>query len=74
MLNDRSKKDKDFVEAVGKNVYVKTYEQLDGQKEFEGNLTSYENETLTIAIRVKAQAKTITIPREKIATARLSVL
>ncbi|EZH67281.1 hypothetical protein DH09_04920 [Bacillaceae bacterium JMAK1] len=68
------KKDKDFVEAVGKNVYVKTYEQLDGQKEFEGNLISYESETLTIEIRVKAQKKTITIPREKIATARLSVL
>ena len=34
------KKDKDFENAIGKNVYIKTYEPVNGEKEFEGILTS----------------------------------
>ena len=33
------KKEKDFQKAIGKNVYIKTYEPILDEKEFEGTLT-----------------------------------
>lgn len=64
------KKPADFVKAVGKNVFVTTYEPVEGKKEFEGILASYENETLTITVGKKS----ITIPGAKLASARLAVV
>ena len=32
------KKEKDFQKAIGKNVLIKTYEPIDGEKKFEGKL------------------------------------
>ncbi|SDI94533.1 ribosome maturation factor RimP [Natribacillus halophilus] len=65
---------KDFEGAVGKNVYVKTYEQVDGKKVFEGLLTAYEGGEVTINIREKTRTKAFQVPERLIATARLSVL
>lgn len=67
------KKESDFQKAIGKHVYVKTYEQIDGQKEFEGTLTSFDGTELKIDIRIKTRTKTITIPYEKVASSRLAV-
>ncbi|KFZ43272.1 ribosome maturation factor RimP [Anoxybacillus flavithermus] len=68
------KKAKDFERAVGKNVYVKTYEPIDGQKEFEGLLTAFDGQTVTVEVKVKTKKKAITIPYEKVASARLAVI
>ncbi|WP_461200465.1 ribosome maturation factor RimP [Anoxybacillus sp. TBDG-1] len=68
------KKTKDFERAVGKNIYVKTYEPIDGQKEFEGLLTAFDGQTVTVEVKVKTKKKTITIPYEKVASARLAVI
>ncbi|KIQ95218.1 Ribosome maturation factor RimP [Anoxybacillus thermarum] len=68
------KKAKDFERAVGKNVYVKTYEPIDGQKEFEGLLTAFDGQTVTVEIKVKTKKKIVTIPYEKVASARLAVI
>ncbi len=68
------KKTRDFERAVGKNVYVKTYEPIDGQKEFEGLLTAFDGQTVTVEVKVKTKKKTITIPYEKVASARLAVI
>ncbi|TDL35016.1 ribosome maturation factor RimP [Jeotgalibacillus sp. S-D1] len=67
------KKEKDFHRAIGKHIYVKTYEPVDGLKEIEGTLTSYNGETLTVAVMIKTRKKTVTIPKEKVAKARLAV-
>ncbi|WP_221564399.1 ribosome maturation factor RimP [Alkalihalobacillus sp. TS-13] len=67
------KKDADFQKAVGKHVHVKTYEQIDGQKEFEGTLTAFDGEELTVEIRVKTRTKEIKVPYDKVANARLAV-
>lgn len=67
------KKEKDFHRAIGKHVYVKTYEPVDGLKEIEGTLTSYSGETLTVETMIKTRKKTVTIPKEKVAKARLAV-
>ncbi|MCQ5363708.1 ribosome maturation factor RimP [Anoxybacillus salavatliensis] len=68
------KKAKDFERAIGKNVYVKTYEPIDGQKEFEGRLTAFDGQTVTVEVKVKTKKKMVTIPYEKVASARLAVI
>ncbi|MGG6432018.1 ribosome maturation factor RimP [Anoxybacillus sp. D401a] len=68
------KKAKDFERAVGKNVYVKTYEPIDGQKEFEGLLTAFDGQTVTVEVKVKTKKKMVIIPYEKVASARLAVI
>lgn len=67
------KKEKDYKSAIGKNVLIKTYEPIDGEKTFEGKLTQFEGETVTVEVRVKTRIKTISIPYEKVANARLAV-
>ena len=64
------KEPKDFLKAVGKNVYITTYEPIEGAKEFEGELTSYDEEHLT----VRDGNKEVQIPVPKVASARLAVI
>ncbi|AND39430.1 MULTISPECIES: ribosome maturation factor RimP [Cytobacillus] len=68
------KKDSDFVKAVGKNVFIKTYEPIDGEKTFEGVLTQFDGETVTVEVTIKTRKKRIEIPYEKVANARLAVV
>jgi ribosome maturation factor RimP len=67
------KKDKDFQRSIGKNVFIKTYEPIDDEKTFEGLLTAFDGETVTIEVKIKTRKKEIVIPYAKIASARLAV-
>ena len=67
------KKEKDYQKAIGKNVFIKTYEPIDGEKAFEGVLTDYNGETVTVDVKIKTRKKTVVIPFDKIASARLAV-
>ncbi len=67
------KKDKDFEKAIGKNVFIKTYEPIDGEKAFEGILTQFDGETVLVEVKIKTRKKSIVIPYEKIANARLAI-
>jgi ribosome maturation factor RimP len=67
------KKEKDFQKAIGKNVFIKTYEPIDDEKNFEGLLTAFDGETVTIEVKVKTRKKTIVLPFDKIANARLAI-
>ncbi|NMD69513.1 ribosome maturation factor RimP [Bacillus sp. DNRA2] len=67
------KKDKDFTNAIGKNVFIKTYEPIDGEKTFEGQLTHFDGETVIVEVKIKTRKKKIEIPYVKIANARLAV-
>ena len=67
------KKDADFENAIGKFIYVKTYEPIKDMKEFQGYLTSYDEHTLMIEVRIKTRKITVTIEQEKIALARLAI-
>lgn len=42
------KKDKDFARNIGKEVEIKTFQKIDGLKEFNGILLDYNNSTVTI--------------------------
>jgi ribosome maturation factor RimP len=64
------KKPDDFRHAVGKHVLITTYEPVQGHKEFEGTLESYDAETASVRIGTKLYS----IPADKIANARLAVI
>ncbi|WP_419888514.1 ribosome maturation factor RimP [Neobacillus niacini] len=68
------KKAKDFEKAIGKNVFIKTYEPIDGEKGFEGKLLDYDGLTVKVEIKIKTRKKVIEIPFEKVASARLAVI
>lgn len=67
------KKEKDFQQAVGKQVAIKTYEPIDGEKIFEGKLLAYDGTTITLLLTIKTRKKEIQIPMDKVANARLAV-
>ena len=67
------KKDKDFAKAIGKNVFIKTYEPIDGEKAFEGILTQFDGQTVTVEVKIKTRKKSVVIPYDKVANARLAV-
>ncbi|RDI47419.1 ribosome maturation factor RimP [Falsibacillus pallidus] len=67
------KKEKDFEKAIGKYINVKTYEPIDGEKTFEGTLREYNGDTLTMEIRIKTRTRTVVLPMDKVAIARLAV-
>ncbi|MGB8957356.1 MAG: ribosome maturation factor RimP [Tumebacillaceae bacterium] len=64
------KKPTDFERSINKNVYITTYEPIDGQKIFEGVLTAYDGTTLT----VQEAKSSRTLPMESVASARLAVV
>ncbi|MGV3464698.1 MAG: ribosome maturation factor RimP [Heyndrickxia sp.] len=68
------KKEKDIIDSIGKNVNIKTYEAIDGEKTFEGKLLAFDGETLTVEVKIKTRKKEINIPYEKVANARLAII
>lgn len=67
------KKKKDFEENMNKQIYVKLYEPINGEKEYEGKLVDFANDVITISYKLKTRNQTVEIPFEKIAKARLAV-
>ncbi|CAM4242581.1 ribosome maturation factor RimP [Paenibacillus tarimensis] len=64
------KKPEDMAKAVGKHVFITTYEPIGGLKEFEGKLLSFDGEEAI----VEAGKKKYTLPYAKIAGARLAIV
>lgn len=64
------KKLDDFHKAVDKHVFITTYEPVDGFKEFEGKLLSFDGEQLVI----EAGKKKFAVPYNKVASARLAIV
>lgn len=67
------KKEEDFENAVGKFIYVKTYEPVKDMKEMQGYLIAYTEEGLELEVRIKTRKINIFIEKEKVAKARLAI-
>lgn len=63
-------KDSDFTRFAGREVEVKTYEQIDGSKEHTGTLISKENGEVSI----ETESGKLVIPAEKISRINLTVI
>lgn len=68
------KKEKDYENALGNNIYVKLYEPIAGDKEWIGILEQFNEEFITIQAKIKTRTKTIDIDRKKIAKIRRAVV
>jgi len=64
---------KDFLTNINKNIHVSLYAPIEGEKEFEGILKSFENDIAKIEYRFKHRTKEIDISFDQIAKARLAV-
>lgn len=62
-----------LMNAVGHYINVSLYQAIDKVKVFEGDLTAFDGETLTMTYLDKTQQKTVTIPYKMVARARLAV-
>ncbi|NLQ64414.1 ribosome maturation factor RimP [Streptococcus mutans] len=62
-----------LMNAVGHYINVSLYQAIDKVKVFEGDLTVFDGETLTMTYLDKTQQKTVTIPYKMVAKARLAV-
>ncbi|MFD2638312.1 ribosome maturation factor RimP [Piscibacillus salipiscarius] len=69
----RLKKRSDFERFVGSHIYVKTYEPINGDKEFYGDLISFKEDTITLEVKEKTRKKEIEIPYKKVAKANIAV-
>lgn len=67
------KTENDFEKYIGEYVYMKLYEPIDGEKEFEGTLVSFENRVAIVEIKIKTRKKKLEVPFNKIAKANLAV-
>ncbi|RUL55767.1 MULTISPECIES: ribosome maturation factor RimP [Lysinibacillus] len=67
------KKESDFEKAVGKFIYVKSYEPIKDMKEFQGYLKAYTEQGLELEVRIKTRKLNIFIEKEKIAKARYAI-
>ncbi|NLQ35692.1 ribosome maturation factor RimP [Streptococcus mutans] len=62
-----------LMNAVGHYINVSLYQAIDKVKVFEGDLTAFDGETLTMTYLDKTHQKTVTIPYKMVAKARLAV-
>lgn len=67
------KTEEDLLWAQGQYVHVSLYKKLDGVKDFEGDLVSVTDEVITLNYLDKTRQKSVEIPREMIAKARLAI-
>lgn len=66
------KKDNDFKRSIGKIVEVKLYKAKNGIKEFQGELVTYTDQTITIS--VEGQEDPYMIDRNEISMIRLAFI
>ena len=59
--------------AVGHYINVSLYKAIDKVKVFEGDLVAFKDDTLTIDYVAKTRHKTVDIPYQSVAKARLAV-
>lgn len=70
------KNNEDFEKALGKYIYLKTYEKIESAfnlKEMYGYLESYTDSSININVINKTKTKLVTIEKAKIAKVRLAV-
>lgn len=68
------KTEKDLETTLNNGIYVKTYQHINGEQEWTGILTDYDEHIVTIKYRDKTREKTVEVDRSKIAVIRKAVL
>lgn len=69
-LGRQLKKDKDFKRSIGEVIEVKLYKGINKQKDFEGVLKAFDEETITVELEDESE---MTFKRPEIAMVRLAI-
>ena len=67
------RKEEDYQRAIDHYIHISLYQQINGQKVYEGTLTQLSNKEITLDYLDKTRHRQITIDRQKIAQARLAI-
>ncbi|MGG5316632.1 ribosome maturation factor RimP [Enterococcus sp. AZ072] len=67
------KKEEDYQNALGQYIHVSLYQNVDGQKQYDGYLKELDKEQLILTVKIKTRIKDITFDRSNIAKARLAI-
>lgn len=67
------KTEEDMKKAIGEYVHLSYYQAIEGEKSHDGTLLSLSDDAVELEIMIKTRKKIITIPRDKIAKARLAI-
>ena len=67
------KKEEDYQRAIDHYIHISLYQQINGQKIYEGTLTQLSDKEITLDYLDKTRHRQITIDRQKIAQARLEI-
>ncbi|WP_086349353.1 ribosome maturation factor RimP [Candidatus Enterococcus clewellii] len=67
------KKEADYENAVGEYIHLSFYQAVEGEKQIEGTLKSFDKETVTLTVKIKTRTKELVIDRKNIAKARLAI-
>lgn len=67
------KTEEEILAAVNQYICVKTYQKIEGVKEFYGYLKNIDSDALTIDINIKGKSKIMIIPVIQISLIRLAV-
>ncbi|KRK38427.1 hypothetical protein FC62_GL000112 [Amylolactobacillus amylotrophicus DSM 20534] len=63
----------DWQKALNSYIHVGLYQKMDQQKVFEGTLLAYDDEEISLQIKIKTRTKEIKIPRKNIAKIRFAI-
>ena len=67
------KKEEDYQRAIDHYIHISLYQQINGQKVYDGTLTQLSDKEITLDYLDKTRHRQITIDRQKIAQARLAI-
>ncbi|OYS87968.1 ribosome maturation factor RimP [Limosilactobacillus reuteri] len=67
------KKEEDYQRAIDHYIHISLYQQINGQKIYEGTLMQLSDKEITLDYLDKTRHRQITIDRQKIAQARLAI-
>lgn len=67
------KKEEDYEQALGNYINVSFYQNVEGEKQFQGFLENFDKDELTLRVKIKTQEKIMTFERKNIAKARLAI-
>lgn len=67
------KKEADYEAAMNQYIHLSLYSMVEGNKQYEGYLTSLTDDELVLTVKIKTRKKEMTFLRKNIAKARLAI-
>ena len=67
------KKEADYQKAMGEYINISLYQNIDGEKQYQGFLKELTETELTLSVKVKTRTKDMVFERKNIAKARYAI-